>query len=315
MELSDHILVAGYTGLVGSAIVRGLRVQGYTNVSLCNSEVCNLEDTGDVYHFFYSHHWQNPIKYVFLAAAKVGGIVANDQDPVGFLEKNINIQTNVIQTSYKFEVNKLLFLGSSCIYPRDCAQPIKEEYLLTGPLEKTNESYAIAKIAGIKLCQAYRKQHGFNAISLMPINLYGPNDNFNLTSSHVFPALIAKFHDAKVKGASEVVVWGTGTPRREFMHADDLADAAIFLMNRYDDSEIINIGAGYDLSIFELANLMKKVIGYHGNIVFDSTKPDGTPRKILDVTKITSLGWSPKISLEDGIASTYEWYKSNLSAK
>jgi len=246
--------------------------------------------------------------YVFLAAAKVGGIQANDSYPADFIFENLTIQSNIIHNSYRFQIKKLLFLGSSCIYPRDCPQPIKEGYFMTGPLEKTNEAYAIAKIAGIKMCQAYNKQYGTQFISVMPTNLYGPNDNFDLESSHVLPALLRKFHDAKINNSREVVMWGTGTPMREFLHVDDLADACIHLMQTYAGDDIVNIGTGEDLMIKDLALLIKETVGFTGEIVNDETKPDGTPRKLLDVSRLHSLGWQHKISLEDGLAKTYTWF-------
>lgn len=250
-------------------------------------------------------------EYVFLAAAKVGGIKANEDYPADFILNNLTIQNNIISESHNNKVKKLLFLGSSCIYPRECPQPIKEEYLLTGPLEKTNDAYAVAKIAGIKMCQSYNKQYGTNYISVMPTNLYGPNDNFDLETSHVFPALIRKFHDAKSKNNSDLVMWGTGKAKREFMYVDDLADACIFLMNTYDSSEIINIGTGKDLTIKELAELIKKVVGFKGKIVHDTEKPDGTPQKLLDVSKLHSLGWKHKTELQEGIEKTYDWFLKN----
>ena len=250
-------------------------------------------------------------EYVFLAAAKVGGIKANDDYPADFIFQNLQIQNNIIHNAYKNGVKKLLFLGSSCIYPRDCAQPIKEDYLMTGPLEKTNDAYAIAKIAGIKMCQAYNKQYGTKFISVMPTNLYGPNDNFDLESSHVLPALLRKFHDAKVENKNEVVMWGTGSPMREFLYVDDLADACVHLMNVYDGDEIVNIGTGEDIKIIDLANLIKKTVGFEGQISKDETKPDGTPRKLLDVSRLHSLGWQHKTSLEKGLKKTYEWFLKN----
>ncbi|KDA53100.1 GDP-L-fucose synthase [Thermoanaerobaculum aquaticum] len=301
------IYVAGHRGLVGSALVRALQARSYRNLILLTRQQLDLTDQQAVERFFSE---QRP-EFVFLAAAKVGGILANSTFPADFIRNNLQVQTNVIDAAYRHGVKKLLFLGSSCIYPRLAPQPIKEEYLLTGPLETTNEAYAIAKIAGIKMCQAYRRQYGFNAISLMPTNLYGPGDNFDLTSSHVLPALIRKFHDGKVQGASEVVVWGTGKPRREFLHVDDLADAALFLMEQYDSEEIINVGSGTDISIAELAEMVANVVGFKGKIVFDHSKPDGTPRKLLDVSKLYGLGWRPKIPLEAGIAATYRWFLEN----
>jgi GDP-L-fucose synthase len=253
--------------------------------------------------------------YVVLAAAKVGGILANSTYPGDFLRENLEIQNNVIDSAFRHGVAKLCFLGSSCVYPRLAPQPIKEDSLLTGPLEPTNESYAIAKIAGIKMCQAYAKQHAFNAIALIPTNLYGPGDHFDPATSHVLPALIRKFHEAKANGAGDVTVWGSGTPRRELLHVDDLADAVCFLMERYDSAEIINVGVGEDVTIAELAELVRKVVGFTGRIVFDRTKPDGTPRKLLDVQRITALGWRPTIGLEDGIRATYAWYVANVAGR
>ena len=254
-------------------------------------------------------------EYVFLAAAKVGGILANSTRPAEFIYENLAIQTNVIEAAHRYGATKLQFLGSSCIYPKLAPQPIKEEYLLTGPLEPTNEWYAVAKIAGIKLAQAFRQQYGFRAISLMPTNLYGPGDNFDLTSSHVVPALIRKFHEAKVRREPEVIIWGTGSPRREFLHVDDMADAAVFLMQHYDEAEIINVGTGEDVTIGELAGMVAEVVGYDGALRFDTSKPDGTPRKLLDVGRLKALGWKPRISLREGLVSTYEWYKNVAAAQ
>lgn len=301
--------MAGHKGLVGSAILRKLQAEGYSNIVTRTHQELDLTNQQEVYRFFET---ERP-EYVFLAAAKVGGILANSTYPAVFIRENLLIQTNIIDAAYRYGVKKLLFLGSSCIYPKFAPQPIKEEHLLTGALEPTNEPYAIAKIVGIKMCQAYNKQYGTNFISVMPTNLYGPGDNFDLETSHVLPALIRKFHEAKVAGAPHVVVWGSGTPRREFLHVDDLADACLFLMNNYDSSEIINIGVGKDLTIAELANLIKEIVGYKGEIVFDTSKPDGTPRKLLDVSKLFNLGWRPRIRLEDGIRSTYEWYMQNYT--
>lgn len=309
MHKGAKIYVAGHRGLVGSAILRKLQAEGYSNIVTRTHQELDLTNQQEVYQFFET---ERP-EYVFLAAAKVGGILANSTYPADFIRENLLIQTNVIDAAYRYGVKKLLFLGSSCIYPKFAPQPIKEEYLLTGALEPTNEPYAIAKIAGIKMCQAYNKQYGTNFISVMPTNLYGPGDNFDLETSHVLPALIRKFHEAKVARAPHVVVWGTGTPRREFLHVDDLADACLFLMNNYDSSEIINIGVGKDLTIVELANLIKEIVGYKGEIVFDTSKPDGTPRKLLDVSKLFNLGWRPRIRLEDGIRSTYEWFVRNYN--
>jgi GDP-L-fucose synthase len=308
MTPDSKIYIAGHRGLVGSAITRHLKKNGYKNLVTKTSKQLDLRDERKVKRFFEK---EQP-EFVFLAAARVGGILANDSYPVDFLQDNLQIQTNIISNAYQSGTKKLLFLGSSCIYPRDCPQPMKEEYLLTGPLEKTNEWYAIAKIAGIKLCQAYHKQYGFNAISAMPTNLYGPNDNFDLQTSHVLPALIRKFHEAKVNNEPKVIIWGTGTPRREFLYIDDLADASMFLMQNYDSEEIINIGAGEDIAIKELAELIGTVVGYTGKLSFDTSKPDGTPRKLQDVTRLNSAGWRHKKNLKNGIKSTYAWYCNNL---
>ncbi|MBU2787790.1 GDP-L-fucose synthase [Acidithiobacillus sp. YTS05] len=311
LKASEPILVAGARGLVGSAIVRRLRADGFQNLLVPERSELDLADKAAVDSYFKAHR----PSYVFLAAAKVGGIFANDTFPAEFIHGNLVIQNNVIEVSQQHEVRKLAFLGSSCIYPRLAPQPIKEEYLLSGPLEPTNEWYAVAKIAGIKMCQAYRRQYGFNAISLMPTNLYGPNDNFDLKNSHVLPAMIRKFHEAKVSGANHVVVWGTGTPRREFLHVDDLADAAVFLLQHYDDEDIINVGVGEDISIGDLARLVADVVGFDGEIVFDTSKPDGTPRKLLDVTRLHSVGWRARISLREGVVETYRWYVSQLESQ
>ena len=307
MHQKSRILVAGHRGLVGGAIVRRLRAEGYTNLILRTHGECDLENQGAVFKLFL----QEKPEFVFMAAAKVGGILANSSYPVDFIRSNLMVQNNIIDASHFSGVTKLLFLGSSCIYPKHAPQPIKEEYLLSGDLEPTNEWYAIAKIAGIKMCQAYRTQHGLNAISLMPTNLYGPGDNFDLTSSHVLPALLRKFHEAKVAGASEVVMWGTGAPRREFLHVDDLADACVHLMKYYDEPEIVNVGTGEDLTIRELAEHVKEAVGFQGQIVHDTTKPDGTPRKLLDVSKLHGLGWKHRIPLVEGIRSTYQWFLEN----
>ena len=301
MDSESRVYVAGNTGLVGSAIVRMLHRKGYTNILSTPSSHFDLRRQDDVERFFKN----NEPEYVYLAAAKVGGIGANKDYPGHFIYDNLMIQSNIIHAARKFGVKKLLFLGSSCIYPKMCEQPIKEEYLMTGPLEPTNDAYAIAKIAGIKMCQAYRKQYGFNAISLMPTNLYGPNDNFDLETSHVLPALIRKFHEAK----DTVTLWGDGSPMREFLHVDDLADACFTAMLKYDESEPINVGTGEDVTIKELANSISDVVGFSGGIDWDTSKPNGTPRKVLNVDKMKSLGWEPKISLKEGIKSTYEWYK------
>ena len=307
MDKNSPIYLAGHQGLVGSAILRALQAQGYTNLVTRTHAELDLTDQATVRRFFAQEHPE----YVFLAAAKVGGILANDTYPADFIRDNLFIQTNVIDAAYRSGVKKLLFLGSSCIYPKHAPQPMKEEHLLTGPLEPTNEWYAVAKIAGIKLCQAYRRQYGFNAIALMPTNLYGPGDNFDLQTSHVLPALMRKFHEAKVSGAPRIVVWGTGKPRREFLHVDDLAAASLFLMRHYDAEEIVNVGVGEDISIAELAGLMREVVGYQGEIVYDSSKPDGTPRKLLDVSRLQALGWKARISLREGVTATYRWYVEN----
>lgn len=304
MKPHDKIFVAGHRGLVGSAIVRRLRGEGFTNIVTRTRQEMDLEDQAAVYRFFD----QERPKYVFFAAARVGGILANNTYPAEFIRDNLFVELNVIHGAYRAGVDKLLFLGSSCIYPKHAPQPIREEYLLTGLLEPTNEPYAIAKIAGIKLCEAYNRQYGTRFISAMPTNLYGPGDNFDLQSSHVLPALLRKFHDARESGAPEVVVWGSGTPRREFLHVDDLADACVFLMRRHEGSDIVNVGVGEDISIRELAETIRDVVGYTGELVFDSTKPDGTPRKLLDVSRMNALGWKASIGLRDGIEQTYEWY-------
>ena len=348
MEKNAKIYVAGHKGLVGSAILRALEKSGYNNCVVRSRQELDLTCQSSVERFFDE---EKP-EYVFLAAAKVGGILANATYPADFIYQNLVIETNVIHAAYKYGAKKLLFLGSSCIYPRDCPQPMKEEYLLTGPLEPTNEPYAVAKIAGIKMCEAYDRQYGTKYISVMPTNLYGPNDNFDLETSHVLPALIRKFHLAKLAmqkdwegikknevifgripddfkrslgldprtnlplensdNAPEVVLWGTGSPRREFLHVDDLADVCIYLMDNYDGSEIVNIGVGKDITIRELAELIAKIVGYQGKIRFDTSKPDGTPRKLLDVSKLSSLGWQPTIGLEEGIKKTYGWFLSSL---
>ncbi len=304
MDKHDSIFVAGHRGLAGSAIVRALEAAGFSNLILRTRAELDLTDQAGVAAFFRS---EQP-RYVFLAAAKVGGILANNTFGADFIRENLLIQTNVIDSAWRSGTRKLLFLGSSCIYPKFAPQPMKEADLLTGTLEATNEPYAIAKIAGIKMCQAYRAQHGFNAISVMPTNLYGQNDNFDLRSSHVLPALMRKFHDAKAAGDPSVTIWGTGTPKREFLHVDDLADAALFLMRNYDSGEIVNIGVGADISIRDLALLIRDVVGYQGALVQDTSKPDGTPQKLLDVSRLLSLGWRARIALRDGIQQTYSWY-------
>jgi GDP-L-fucose synthase len=293
--------------MVGSALVRALRAAGFENLVLRDRNELDLTRQADVERFFAE---TQPV-YVFLAAAKVGGILANDSSPAEFLRDNLAIQTNIIDAAYRNGTSKLLFLGSSCVYPRLAPQPITEDSLLTGPLEPTNEWYAIAKIAGIKMCEAYRRQYGFNAITAMPTNLYGPEDNFDLASSHVLPALLRKFHEAAQQGAGTVEVWGTGAPRREFLHVDDLAEACLFLMRRYDAAGWVNVGWGRDLSIAELAQALAQVVGFKGSIRFDTSKPDGTPRKLLDTSRMTTLGWVPRIDLEPGLRSTYDWYLSH----
>lgn len=307
VDLEAKVYVAGHRGLVGSAIVRALRSNGYRNLLLRTSKELDLRDSAAVQSFFQ----QNRPDYVFLAAAKVGGILANSKYPAEFIYDNLMIQTNVIHSAYLAGVKKLLFLGSSCIYPKHAPQLMREDHLLTGPLEPTNEPYAVAKIAGIKMCQAYNRQYGTRFISVMPTNLYGPNDNFDLETSHVLPALIRKFHEARENQSPYVVVWGTGRPRREFLHVDDLAEACLFLMDHYDEDEPINIGTGEDLTISELVGIIKDVVGYLGEVKYDTSKPDGTPRKLLDVSRIRKLGWSPKIGLEEGIRMTYAWYKEH----
>ena len=308
MNKQAKIYIAGHRGLVGSALVRKFQELGYDNLILKTRSELNLLNQQEVADFFAV---EKP-EYVFLAAAKVGGIGANSTYPADFVYENIMIQTNIIHSAYKNNTKKLLFLGSSCIYPKMAEQPIKEESLLTGELEPTNDAYAIAKIAGIKMCQAYNKQYGTNYISVMPTNLYGPNDNFDLEKSHVFPALIRKFHEAKINKEAEVVVWGTGTPIREFLYVDDLAEACIYLMDNYNDDKIVNIGTGVGVTIRELAESIAKVVGYEGKLVFDTSKPDGTPIKINDVSYLNSLGWKAKTDLLSGIEKTYNWYKSKL---
>ena len=310
MQQQDRIFVAGHRGLVGGAIVRRLRAGGFDNLALAGRDEVDLTRREQVDAFFEREKPQ----VVFLAAAKVGGIHANNSYPAEFLYDNLLIQNNVIDAAYRSGVRKLVFLGSSCIYPKLAPQPIKEEYLLTGALEPTNEWYAIAKIAGIKLCQAYRRQYGFNAISLMPTNLYGPGDNFDLQNSHVLPALIRKFHEAKLRGDAEMVMWGTGTPRREFLHVDDMADACVHLAATYEGEEIVNVGVGNDISIRELAELLKEITGFQGEIVNDTSKPDGTPRKLLDVNRLRALGWQARIPLAEGVEQTYEWFLANRNA-
>jgi GDP-L-fucose synthase len=308
MKKSVKIFVAGHRGLVGSAIIRCLEREGFNNLPKRDRSELDLADEGAVRSFFAQ---ENPA-VVILAAAKVGGIKANNNFPVEFLLDNLRIQNNVIHAAHEAGVPKLLFLGSSCLYPKFAPQPIPETALLSGPLEPTNESYAIAKIAGIKLCQAYSREYGAKFISAMPANLYGPNDNFDLETSHVLAALLRKAHEAKTSGAREIVVWGSGKPLREFLHVDDLASACLLLLEKYDSPEIINVGYGEDLSIRELAELICDVVGFDGNLAWDATKPDGTPRKLLDITRLRSLGWEPTIRLRDGIAQTYDWFLKNV---
>lgn len=307
---SAKIYIAGHRGLAGSAVLRRLEAEGYSNIVTATSQEVDLRDAAAVEKFF---EVTKP-DYVFLAAAKVGGIMANSTRPAEFLYDNLCIQNNVIHEAYKHNVKKLLFLGSSCIYPKLTEQPIKEEYLLTGPLEATNEAYAMAKIAGIKMCQAYRKQYGCNFISVMPTNLYGPGDNYDPDNSHVFAALIKKFHDATESNADSVTIWGSGTPKREFLHSDDLADACLFLMEHYDEGDIVNIGTGKDISIKDLAELLKSISGFKGALNFDSSKPDGTMEKRLDISKLENLGWSPNISFEDGIIRNLKEYKGSIES-
>lgn len=308
MQKDSRIYVAGHRGMVGSAIVRLLKAEGYENIVTTTSSQTDLRNQAQVDAWFAA----NKPEYVFMAAAKVGGIHSNNTYRAEFLYDNLMIEANVIEASRKYGVKKLLFLGSSCIYPKMAPQPIREEHLLTGPLEYTNEPYAIAKIAGIKLCESYRDQYGCNFISCMPTNLYGPNDNYDLNNSHVLPALIRKFHEAKSSGAESVTIWGTGTPKREFMHVDDLASACLFLMLHYDEKEFVNIGYGEDVTIRELAELVKDIVGFEGEIIHDLTKPDGTPRKLMDSSRLTALGWKPEISLNTGIRSVYDEVKHKL---
>jgi GDP-L-fucose synthase len=308
MEKAARIFVAGHRGMVGSAVVRRLQRAGFEHILTRTRQELDLMDRAAVRGFFES---ERP-DYVVDAAARVGGIAANFEKPVEFLIENLTIQNNVIQAAVDFGVTKLLFLGSSCIYPKLAPQPLTEDALLTGPLEPTNEAYAIAKIAGIKLCQAYAREYGKNFISGMPTNLYGPNDNFDLQTSHVLPALIRKVHEAKRDGAKEVAVWGSGTPRREFLHVDDLADACFFLLENYDSPEIVNIGCGEDVSIRELAEIVCEVLGFEGSLVFDTSKPDGTPRKLMHVGRLLALGWKPRIGLKDGIRDAYDWFLKNF---
>lgn len=310
MNKFDKIYIAGHRGMVGSAIARNLQKQGFENIVTKTSVELDLRTQEAVNEFF---EVERP-DYVFLAAAKVGGIHANNTYRGEFLYENLMIQNNVIHSAYATKVKKLLFLGSSCIYPKMAPQPLKEEYLLSGPLESTNEPYAIAKIAGIKLCDAYRHQYGCNFISVMPTNLYGPNDNYDLQNAHVLPTFIRKFHEAKSSGAKEVVIWGSGTPRREFLHADDLADACVYLMQHYNEAGLVNIGTGIDLTITDLALMVKEVVGFEGELSYDASKPDGTPRKLLDVSRLTSLGWNYKINLREGLEMVYKDYLLGISS-
>ncbi|MED4157540.1 GDP-L-fucose synthase [Shouchella clausii] len=311
MDKDSLIYVAGHKGLVGSAIKRQLLKLGYNNLVYRKSSELDLRDANAVNQFFNEER----IDYVFLAAAKVGGIVANNEYPADFIRDNLLIQSNVIDAACRYNVKKLLFLGSTCIYPKYAPQPMKEEYLLTGALEPTNEPYAIAKIAGIKMCESYNRQYGTKFISVMPTNLYGPNDNFDLETSHVLPALMRKFHEAKVNKKREVEIWGTGSPRREFLYSDDLADACVYLMNIYEESAIVNIGVGEDISIKDLALKIKEVVGFEGELVFNTDKPDGTPRKLVDVTKLTGLGWKASTLLDEGLRKAYNWYLKNVEVK
>lgn len=308
MNLDSKIFVAGHTGLVGSAIHRKLISEGFNNIITASIDELNLINQADTLNFFES----NKPEYVFLAAAKVGGILANNTFPAQFIYDNVMIEANIIHSSYLTGVKKLLFLGSSCIYPKLAEQPLKESSLLTGELEPTNEPYAVAKILGIKMCQSYHREYGVNYISAMPTNLYGINDNFDLNNSHVLPAMIRKFHEAKIDGSKTVTLWGTGSPFREFLYVDELADACLYLMKNYNSPEIINIGVGSDISIKDLAELIKRTIGFNGEIIWDSSKPDGTPRKLMDVSKINTLGWKSSLSLEDGIKNTYNWFLSKI---
>jgi GDP-L-fucose synthase len=305
----SRIYVSGHRGLVGSAVVRALEREGYRNLILRTRQELELTEQAAVRELFQH---ERP-EAVIMAAARVGGIHANSAQPAAFIRDNLLVQDNVIDAAHRSGVAKLVFLGSSCVYPKFAPQPIKEEYLLSGPLEPTNEWYAVAKIAGLKMCQAYRREYGFNAISLMPTNLYGPGDNFDLQNSHVLPALIRRFHDAKQRGDETLTVWGTGAPRREFLHVDDLADAVVYLLRHYDREDIVNVGSGQDVTIRELAELIQAACGYQGRVVFDASKPDGTPRKLLDTTRLTALGWRPKIGLKAGIESTYAWFRQHVA--
>jgi GDP-L-fucose synthase len=307
LNLESRIYVAGHAGLVGSAILRRLDDEGFKEILCANREQLDLRDQAAVNYWFRA----NRPEYVFLVAGTVGGILANSTRPAEFIYDNMMIHATIVHAAHQYRAKKLLYLGSSCIYPRECPQPIKEEYLLTGSLEQTNEPYAIAKIAGIKLCQSYRRQYSNNFISAMPTNLYGPNDNFDLESSHVVPALIRKFHEAKESGTPDVVIWGSGSPKREFLHVDDLADACLFLMRHYNDAAHINVGTGTDVSIKGLATMIGEIVYPRGRIVFDTTKPDGTPRKLLDVSRLHSIGWRHRVELENGIEQTYQWFLEN----
>jgi GDP-L-fucose synthase len=308
-SLGARIYVAGHRGLVGSAITRALEKEGYDNLIVRTHQELDLTEQSAVRAFFQDARPE----VVIMAAARVGGIHANNSRPAEFLRDNLVMQENVIDAAYRCGTGKFVFLGSSCIYPRMAPQPIREDSLLTGPLEPTNEWYAIAKIAGLKMCQAYRREFGFNAISLMPTNLYGPGDNFDLQNSHVLPALIRKFHEAKSRGDDSVEIWGSGTPRREFLHVDDLANAVIFMLRNYDDEKIVNVGWGEDVTIHELADMISSAVGFHGGLDFDPSKPDGTPRKLLDVARMNDLGWRPRIPLKAGIESTYAWFKEHAA--
>ena len=309
LDRTKKIYVAGHRGLVGAALVRKLKADGFLNIVTRTHEELDLTRQTEVENFFAR---EQP-SYVILAAAKVGGIYANDTYPADFIMKNLQIECNVIDAAHKNGVEKLLFLGSSCIYPRECPQPIKEEYLLGGYLEKTNEAYALAKIAGLKMCAFYNQQYGTDYISVMPCNLYGVNDNFSPENSHVLPALMRKFHEAKEKNEPTVTVWGSGRPLREFLNVDDLADACLFLMDHYKGNEFFNVGYGKEITILELAEMMKRVTGFQGEIILDSSKPDGTPRKLTDISRLKEMGWKPKICLEEGLKQTYEWYKANIA--
>jgi len=311
MQPNDRILVAGHRGMVGSAIVRRLEGAGFSDIVVVGREVADLTDQTSVNRLLEE---MRPA-VVVLAAARVGGILANDSYPADFIRDNLQIQTNVIDGAWRHGAKKLLFLGSSCIYPREADQPIHEDSLLTGPLEPTNQWYAIAKIAGIKMCQAYRRQYGFDAICVQPTNVYGPGDNYDLASSHVVAALIRKFHEARINGDTDVTVWGTGSPRREFIHVDDLADACVFLLDGYSGEEIVNIGTGQEVTIAEFAAIVSRVVGFDGGIVYDTTKPDGTPRKLIDSSRLAGLGWAAGIGLEDGLRRAYQWFLDNVAGK